>query len=60
MSTRPEAVPSNEVVRREPLPGSRKVYMPGPGGSAVPFREITQHVTKSFNGSVEVNEPVRV
>ena len=50
MSTRPEAVPSNEVARREPLPGSRKVYVPGPGGSAVPFREIALHSTKGIRG----------
>jgi phosphomethylpyrimidine synthase len=26
----------------------------------VPFREVSQHVTKSFNGQIEVNDPVRV
>src|SRR5262245_11130400 len=29
-------------------------------GISVPFREVGQHVTKSFNGQVEVNDPVRV
>ena len=60
MSTRPEAVPSNEVARREPLPGSRKVYVPGPGGSAVPFREIALHSTKGIRGEAELNPPLRV
>jgi phosphomethylpyrimidine synthase len=26
----------------------------------VPFREVSQHVTKSFDGQIEVNDPVRV
>jgi phosphomethylpyrimidine synthase len=43
------------------LPNSQRIYIKGEQpGVAVPFREITQHVTKSFNGTVEVNEPVRV
>ncbi|HEV2664316.1 MAG TPA: phosphomethylpyrimidine synthase ThiC, partial [Blastocatellia bacterium] len=29
-------------------------------GISVPFREISQHVTKSFNGQIEVNDQVRV
>ncbi len=60
MSTRPEAVPSNEVASREPLPGSRKVYVPGPGGTSVPFREIALHSTKGIRGEVELNPPLRV
>src|SRR5262249_59804195 len=24
------------------------------------FREVSQHVTKSFNGQIEINDPVRV
>ena len=43
------------------LPSSQRIYIKGEQpGVAVPFREITQHVTKGFNGSVETNEPVRV
>jgi phosphomethylpyrimidine synthase len=43
------------------LPNSQRIYIKGDQpGVAVPFREITQHVTKGFNGSVEVNDPVRV
>ncbi len=60
MSTRPEAVPSNRVASREPLPGSRKVYVPGPQGTGIPFREIPLHPTKGLRGEVELNAPLRV
>src|SRR5215813_9121206 len=44
-----------------PLPNSQRVYIAGSQtGVRVPFREIGLHVTKSFNGQVEVNDPVRV
>ena len=43
------------------LPNSQRVYVAGnQPGVSVPFREISQHVTRSVNGSVEVNEPLRV
>jgi phosphomethylpyrimidine synthase len=43
------------------LPNSRKVYVEGTQrGVRVPFREITQNVTKNFDGRVEENPPVRV
>src|SRR5262245_43706928 len=43
------------------LPNSQRVYVAGSQpGISVPFREISQHVTKSFNGQTEVNDPVRV
>ncbi|MBD0373825.1 MAG: phosphomethylpyrimidine synthase ThiC, partial [Pyrinomonadaceae bacterium] len=43
------------------LPNSRKVYVEGKGaGVRVPFREISQHATRNFNGSTEENAPVRV
>ena len=60
MSTRPETVPSNRVASREPLPGSRKVYVPGPQGTRVPFREIPLHPTRGLRGEVELNAPLRV
>src|SRR5512132_1420650 len=60
MSTRREALPGNEVANREPLPGSRKVYVPGPQGSRVPFREIALHPTRGMRGEVEINAPLRV
>ncbi|MCI0391751.1 MAG: phosphomethylpyrimidine synthase ThiC [Acidobacteria bacterium] len=44
-----------------PLPNSQRVYIAGSQTDIrVPFREISLHVTKSFNGQVEVNDPVRV
>src|SRR4029450_9961415 len=44
------------------LPNSRKVYVSGKihPDIRVPFREITLAPTKSINGTIEVNEPVRV
>jgi len=60
MSTRREALPGNEVANREPLPGSKKVYVPGPQGARVPFREIALHPTRGMRGEVEINAPLRV
>jgi phosphomethylpyrimidine synthase len=60
MSNRPETVPSNRVASREPLPGSRKVYVPGPQGTRVPFREIPLHPTRGLRGELELNPPPRV
>jgi phosphomethylpyrimidine synthase len=43
------------------LPNSRRVYVEGTqAGVSVPFREIAQNVTKTFDGRVEENPPVRV
>jgi phosphomethylpyrimidine synthase len=50
------------------LPNSRKIYVETNGDSAnagghhlrVPFREITLSPTRQMNGTLEVNEPVRV
>src|SRR5438045_8708886 len=44
------------------LPNSRKVYVAGKVhvDIRVPFREITLAPTKTMNGEIEVNEPVRV
>src|SRR5262249_26805998 len=36
MSSRPEALPSSSIANRDPLPGSRKVYVAGPDGMRVP------------------------
>ncbi len=60
MSTRREALPSNNVARREPLPGSKKVYVPGPQGMRVPFREIALHPTRGMRGELEINPPLTV
>jgi len=44
------------------LPNSRRVYITGKEHAdvRVPFREISLAPTKSINGEIEVNEPVRV
>ncbi|HEU0011378.1 MAG TPA: phosphomethylpyrimidine synthase, partial [Verrucomicrobiae bacterium] len=44
------------------LPNSRRVYLPGllHLDLRVPMREIALSPTRTFNGSLEVNEPVRV
>ena len=60
MSTRRESLPTNHIVRRDPLPGSRKVYVSGPGGMRVPMREITLSPTRGLKGEVELNAPLRV
>ncbi|MEI8341143.1 MAG: phosphomethylpyrimidine synthase, partial [Verrucomicrobiota bacterium] len=46
----------------EQLPNSTRVYIQGTlhPEVRVPMREIKLTPTKSFNGSIEVNEPVRV
>ncbi len=60
MSIRRDSIPSNRVANREPLPGSRKVYVAGPGGMRVPAREITLHPTRGMRGQTELNPPLRV
>jgi phosphomethylpyrimidine synthase len=60
MSRRPEALPSEAAVRREPLPGSRKVYVSGPGDIRVPFREIALTPTRGLRSEAEMNPPLRV
>ncbi|MBS1809219.1 MAG: phosphomethylpyrimidine synthase ThiC [Acidobacteria bacterium] len=43
------------------LPNSQRTYVAGQNENVrVPFREVSLNVTKSINGSIEVNEPVRV
>jgi phosphomethylpyrimidine synthase len=60
MSSRREALPSNAVANREPLPGSKKVYVLGPHGMRVPFREIVLHPTRGMRGETEMNPALRV
>ena len=60
MSTLRESLPSNSIARREPLPGSRKVYVAGPNGVRVPLREIALSPTKGIRGETELNPPLRV
>ena len=46
----------------KPLPNSKKVYVSGTLQKEirVPFRQISLAPTKSINGEIEINEPVRV
>ncbi len=60
MSTHREVLPGNAVAHREPLPGSKKVYVSGPNGIRVPFREIALSPTKGMRGETELNAPLRV
>ncbi len=60
MSVRQDSLPSNRIANREPLPGSRKVYVSGPRGMRVPLREITLHSTRGMRGETELNPPLRV
>ncbi|HEY7863077.1 MAG TPA: phosphomethylpyrimidine synthase ThiC [Thermoanaerobaculia bacterium] len=60
MSVRHESLPRPESVRRDPLPGSRKVYAEGSGGLRVPFREIALSPTRGMRGELEINPPLRV
>jgi phosphomethylpyrimidine synthase len=60
MSLRREALPSTASLDRSPLPGSRKIYVPGPGGLRVPFREIALSPTRGLRGETELNPPFQV
>jgi phosphomethylpyrimidine synthase len=53
---------SFEPQSTEPLPNSAKVYVAGEAHASVrvPFREIQLNPTKSFQGRLETNAPVRV
>src|SRR3977135_3655925 len=53
---------NKEAHAETPLPNSRKVYGAGKVhvDLKVPFREISLASTKTTNGEIEVNEPVRV
>jgi phosphomethylpyrimidine synthase len=46
----------------KPLPNSKKIYVSGKlhPDIRVPFREISLAPTKSLNGQIEMNEPLRV
>src|SRR6266536_1363886 len=60
MSMRPDSLPEKTVTRGEPLPGSKKVYLAGPGGAKVPMREIALHPTRGVRGEAEINPPLCV
>ena len=52
----------DEANSDRPLPNSKKIYVSGQQHAdlRVPFREISLAPTKSMDGRIEVNEPVRV
>jgi phosphomethylpyrimidine synthase len=53
------SIESNGESSNGSFPAARRVYKVGrEGGLRVPFTEVRQHVTKGFNGSIEVNDPV--
>ncbi|MGH9317739.1 MAG: phosphomethylpyrimidine synthase ThiC [Thermoanaerobaculia bacterium] len=60
MSTRREPLPGNQIANRDPLPGSKKIHVPGPQGMRVPMREIALAPTRGLRGEVELNAPLRV
>ncbi|HKO42836.1 MAG TPA: phosphomethylpyrimidine synthase ThiC [Pyrinomonadaceae bacterium] len=50
-----------EAKEQTQLPNSKRIYIKGnQAGVAVPFREISQAQTRTFNGTLEENPPVRV
>ncbi|HEY5884592.1 MAG TPA: phosphomethylpyrimidine synthase ThiC [Pyrinomonadaceae bacterium] len=50
-----------ETTEQTPLPNSKRIYVDGQlPGVRVPFREISQAQTRTFNGTLEENPPVRV
>ena len=60
MRSRAGDSPSNSVVSTDPIPGSRKRYLAGPGGIRVPCREIELAPTRSSGGDVRLNPALRV
>ena len=42
------------------LPGSKKIYIPGPNGIRVPMREIGLHPAPGLNRAAENTQAVRV
>jgi phosphomethylpyrimidine synthase len=56
----PEHAPDSGRLSTGPIAGSRKVYVAGPGGMRVPFREIALSATRRSDGSLEGNAPMRV
>src|SRR5688572_25168067 len=50
-----------EQVEQTQLPNSKRIYVEGQQpGVRVPFREVSQAQTRTFNGTLEENPPVRV
>jgi phosphomethylpyrimidine synthase len=54
------AEPGANAANISPFPGSRKVYVEGPGGIRVPMREISLQSARSVGGQKEEYPPVLV
>ncbi len=58
---RKETTMNNHQSSETQLPNSKRTYITGQADNVrVPFREVSLNITKRVNGSVEVNDPVRV
>ncbi len=62
LSGDPTRVAESSPHSSDQLPKSRRVYVSGAlhKDIRVPMREITLLHTRTFNGQIEVNEPVRI
>jgi phosphomethylpyrimidine synthase len=62
VSVKKEKLPDSNILRYEPLPGSRKIYKEGVihKGLRVPFREVELSATAGPNNIKTVNDPVRL
>jgi phosphomethylpyrimidine synthase len=51
----------DQTLENSSLPNSKRIYLEGiQPGVRVPFREISQNVTRNFDNTLEENPPVRV
>jgi phosphomethylpyrimidine synthase len=51
----------DQTLENSSLPNSKRIYLEGSQpGVRVPFREISQNVTRNFDNTLEENSPVRV
>lgn len=58
---RPETVPTNEIITRDPFPGSEKIYIDGDqSGVKVPMRKISMRPTRRIDNSLEDNGSILV
>ena len=55
-----DAVSGVQNATSRALPGSKKIYIPGPHGIRVPMREIQLHSASELNGQTENALPLRV
>jgi phosphomethylpyrimidine synthase len=55
-----DAVPGVQKENSKPLPGSTKIYIPGPHGIRVPMREIRLHSASELNERAEGSPSLRV